>query len=424
MENDLIYCGEMQNGIPNGMGFEKSNIHKFVGFFKNGKRDGFGIFEHTQFDFYAYNFGVWDGCSIIGIEFNIDAEPPTYCDPIISIRNRKTGIWISMFRESITTYINGAKILDIRKTKSENITLETSNTLLSVECMLENGYCYTGQISDITDHYVNRPLKCNSINGLGYLKEIISGEYTGFGTVELQMGQFQNGLLNGQGYSSIYGLGEYINGKPIRTIKEENGKNFTIEEHIFETISDSRTANLSLFINENENEILIFNGFYYPISRYPILDNLELIELRENIWKFKNGFNIMWAEEKLIQLIDKFMTGLSSPMENFTICSIPASTSIKTQKRYKNLIKTIALKYKFNNGYDYIKNKIDRPAQHLSDFHFMAEEHIELNESVIGKTILLFDDVYTTGSTFRQVKDMLLINGANQVIGLFLGRTI
>ncbi len=40
------------------------------------------------------------------------------------------------------------------------------------------------------------------------------------------------------------------------------------------------------------------------------------------------------------------------------------------------------------------------------------------------KNIILFDDIITTGTTFRLIKQSLLKKGANSVIGLFLGKTL
>lgn len=40
-----------------------------------------------------------------------------------------------------------------------------------------------------------------------------------------------------------------------------------------------------------------------------------------------------------------------------------------------------------------------------------------------SKNIILFDDIITTGATFRQIKQTLLKKGANSVTGLFLGKT-
>lgn len=40
------------------------------------------------------------------------------------------------------------------------------------------------------------------------------------------------------------------------------------------------------------------------------------------------------------------------------------------------------------------------------------------------KNIILFDDIITTGLTFRTIKQMLLKKGANSVTGLFLGKTM
>ena len=45
-------------------------------------------------------------------------------------------------------------------------------------------------------------------------------------------------------------------------------------------------------------------------------------------------------------------------------------------------------------------------------------------DKVVGKTILVVDDIYTTGSTLNEIAKTLMKSGAKGVIGLSLGRAI
>jgi ATP-dependent DNA helicase RecQ len=45
-------------------------------------------------------------------------------------------------------------------------------------------------------------------------------------------------------------------------------------------------------------------------------------------------------------------------------------------------------------------------------------------EAFKGKGVILFDDIITSGKTFEQTAQRLLNDGAINVVGLFLGRTV
>lgn len=45
------------------------------------------------------------------------------------------------------------------------------------------------------------------------------------------------------------------------------------------------------------------------------------------------------------------------------------------------------------------------------------------SEQYKGKNVLLFDDVITSGGSFKQVAAKLLETGAKSVIGIFLAKT-
>jgi phosphoribosylpyrophosphate synthetase len=105
------------------------------------------------------------------------------------------------------------------------------------------------------------------------------------------------------------------------------------------------------------------------------------------------------------------------------VCVIPASTQYKNDLRYKALCTKIAEKFPVINGYNYISivsDRNDSRGQKSSDTVW----NLSFSSNVRGKTVVLFDDITTRGTSFIQVASKLKEQGANNVIGFFLGKTV
>lgn len=81
---------------------------------------------------------------------------------------------------------------------------------------------------------------------------------------------------------------------------------------------------------------------------------------------------------------------------------------------------------------NYLRGRIVCVKGHMPNHIAGAKSKISLADSIKvkdtmefeSKNIILFDDIITTGMTFRTIKQILLDKGANSVAGLFLGKTL
>ncbi len=156
---------------------------------------------------------------------------------------------------------------------------------------------------------------------------------------------------------------------------------------------------------------------YYP-TRFKDVDD-DIKRVRRLVYDFKDGRNSSTVGAKIANAISR----KNLHLDNTCICVIPASTGYKTQNRYSEFCKVVAGATGIQNGFSYITNRVDRDemkgqsgGDKISTFDF----HSHLYR---GKTVVLFDDVYTSGTSFRQMAEKLIKTGANNVIGIFLAKT-
>jgi ATP-dependent DNA helicase RecQ len=158
------------------------------------------------------------------------------------------------------------------------------------------------------------------------------------------------------------------------------------------------------------------------LNAYPELPQEEEIE-REFIWDFKNGERSEEAAKLIANGLYRklrFIEGLESL---YTFCIIPASTEDKTIDRFFHFSECMVNYLGLENGFDFIKVIEDHePTKGEKEKDVM--QYLEFDEDNIkGKTIILFDDVITSGETFYQCAKQLKTLGARHVIGTFLGNT-
>ena len=158
---------------------------------------------------------------------------------------------------------------------------------------------------------------------------------------------------------------------------------------------------------------------YYPKNRYPSVSAQDESN-RRTVWNFKDG-SYTAGLSRLADFLDGNFT--KEEMKNVVLCVIPASTQYKNDVRYKALCTKISEKFPVINGYDYISivnDRSDSRGQKSSDTVW----NLSFSSNVRGKTIVLFDDITTRGTSFIQVASKLKEKGASNVIGFFLGKTV
>lgn len=151
----------------------------------------------------------------------------------------------------------------------------------------------------------------------------------------------------------------------------------------------------------------------------------KFAELNNKILAFKNGIGAEAIADEIIGYSNILLQNLGVA-EEWTLAVIPASNQMKTNRRFKGFANHLCLNLGFFNGFDLIKAtgfRIERKLQVDRDSVNILQ-HLSFDNSVKGKKILLFDDVYTSGKTFELISHKLIALGAKDVFGLFLSKTV
>jgi len=143
---------------------------------------------------------------------------------------------------------------------------------------------------------------------------------------------------------------------------------------------------------------------------------------RNLIFSFKDGVNtVQVADTIAIAILRSFS---AQELSEMVLVIVPASTKTKNESRFLRFCEIVCVKTGLINGYNAIKPLSDREA-------FKGQTGVNKTANLIydpvfitRRKILLFDDVMTTGASFKQNSQLLIQNGAQQVTGLFLARTV
>lgn len=181
---------------------------------------------------------------------------------------------------------------------------------------------------------------------------------------------------------------------------------YTIDSREFQKITiDGETTYEAYYLHD-----------YYPVKHFSdVCRNIKNVRVR--LYDFKDGRRTMMDDFK------KFPLDETLEKSEYILVNIPASTKVKTQIRFRKFMTEYSSFLDIDNGYDVID--VTDHEEVKGDTSINRLQYFEINKKRIrNKRVILIDDVKTTGTTFRQVADELMMLGALEVIGCFYCQTI
>lgn len=165
---------------------------------------------------------------------------------------------------------------------------------------------------------------------------------------------------------------------------------------------------------------------YSPENSF--IQNLKKSVTRKALYEYR------FKSEAITKATILFKTSVLPAIENWGPCTfvpIPCSKE-KTDSLYDDRVEQFTsncLIGSHHNFAELFKIRESRPATHESDLRLRPDEHMELLDIDLNigagtkDTIILVDDVITTGSQFVACKDLILRHYPHKlVVGIFLAR--
>lgn len=167
---------------------------------------------------------------------------------------------------------------------------------------------------------------------------------------------------------------------------------------------------------------LMFCFFNYLPVKYEA--NPREWQIRKLIWDFKDGKRSLQVAELVAR---KIRETFGSKTEKIVFCCVPASSSEKNVKRYREFSDEVCRLAGTINAFDHISIEGERLAVHeYNGIKTVRNAQIINFEKEFFKNtqVLVFDDVITRGFSYARFACALESFGASVLGGFFLGRTL
>lgn len=192
---------------------------------------------------------------------------------------------------------------------------------------------------------------------------------------------------------------------------------YTFIRSNYNTSAYGRTSIYTRSTINNCQRMKVYYIMDYLPKRYD--GTREQILNRQAIFDFKDGC-----------CGNRILTGLTDGVRrladsNTVVCFVPASTSFKTERRYEDIAEYIFGKTGICCSYTAISKPNDGESGHIGGKSADPAAEFSFNSSFFsGKKVILIDDVITRGTTLESTARRLKSQGALEVIGLVVGKTV
>lgn len=166
---------------------------------------------------------------------------------------------------------------------------------------------------------------------------------------------------------------------------------------------------------------------YYPTSITKDIDEHDWW-VRKLIWNFKSDSDKILYEEKekadkevIKEVKSTLICSFGDIFNDFTLFCVPSSTKEKYHKRFERFSENLCKDTGMKNGFNHIKYICDSDAKHKGG---LGMPYVEFNKIFFkNKSIIMFDDIYTTGDSMAYYANILMSLGAKVIAGITIGIT-
>ncbi len=108
---------------------------------------------------------------------------------------------------------------------------------------------------------------------------------------------------------------------------------------------------------------------------------------------------------------------------SITLMGVPCHDKKSNELRWRNILSQLCSN-RMGNGFDHIKYKEETLPSHLNKGHIGGIPDVEYDKAFFNsKTVVLLDDLYTTGTHIKKCKEGLEACGAKVILAITLAKT-
>ena len=169
----------------------------------------------------------------------------------------------------------------------------------------------------------------------------------------------------------------------------------------------------------------IFYDYYIRSKHLPYASDIQK-EITQRVLELKDGLNPSsdLYSEALKILEAHFNENWKHP-QGPTIIFMPCSSEKTYYSRFSALARSLSKRYNYNTAIDAIQYTDTRKSKHRSQNRDAIESNsnIVISPKIIGKQVIIIDDVITTGSSLQQFAEELHTYGVSIKAAVFLAHT-
>ena len=155
----------------------------------------------------------------------------------------------------------------------------------------------------------------------------------------------------------------------------------------------------------------IYSGFFSHLNWQTRTNGKRILNMKIDTGRFDDIIN------DFISKINHLFQGC-----NLTLVCVPASNKVSNQIRYKKFMEYVCNSTSLDNSYEHISIIKEKTPKHLGGTDDMV---YQLDADYFqGKQVIIFDDLWTTGSSILKMKRLLENLGAKVVCAVTLGKTM
>ena len=192
-----------------------------------------------------------------------------------------------------------------------------------------------------------------------------------------------------------------------------------------DTFSGHKPLTPFTIANSNSPIVAIFYDYYIRTKHLPYASDIQQ-EITQRVLELKDGLNPSsdLYSEALKTLEAHFNENWKHP-QGPTIIFMPCSSEQAYYSRFSSLARSLSKRYNYNTAIDAIQYTAIRRSKHLSQNRNAIESNsnIVISPKIIGKEVIIIDDVITTGSSIMQFAEELSTYGVTIKASVFLAKT-